>query len=126
MNLIFPSSNNPYNLRKFQEIRNHNIKTVFNGSETISYRGPKIWNLVPDDIKHSQSLKVFKAKIKNWKPDGCDCRICKIFDQRTGFYFDTFFTYNYYDIFNIVDFNLFFLIYLENTIFMHFNQLEIN
>ena len=35
MNLIFPSSNNPYNLRKFQEFRTDNIKTVFNGSETI-------------------------------------------------------------------------------------------
>ena len=84
MNLIFPSSNNPYNLRKFLEFRTHNIKIVFNGSETISHRGPEIWNLVPGDINNSESLKVFKTKIKNWKPDGCDCRICKVFVNGLG------------------------------------------
>ena len=85
MNLIFPISNNPYNMRKYQIFETHNIKSVYKGSETIAYRGPIIWNLVPDDIKTSKTLNEFKVKIKTWKPDGCNCRICKLFINGLGF-----------------------------------------
>ena len=85
MKLIFPISNNPYNTRKYQDFKNHNIKTVFKGSETIAYRGPMTWNLVPDNIKTSNTLNEFKAKIKTWKADGCTCRICKLFVNGLGF-----------------------------------------
>ena len=37
-----------------------NIKSVYYGSETISYLGPKIWNLVPKCIKVSENL-IFKS-----------------------------------------------------------------
>ena len=50
--------------------------TVNRGLETIRYRGPKTWKLVPDDIKEAKSVAEFKAKIKNWKPNKCDCRLC--------------------------------------------------
>ena len=62
MKLIFPNSNNPYNTRKYQDFKTHNIKTAFNGSEAITYRGPITWNLVPDNIKTSNSLNEFIAK----------------------------------------------------------------
>ena len=62
MNNIFPGSNNPYNMRTQQ---------------TISYRGPKTWALLPNLMKESVSLSVFKIKIKDWKPVGCSCIICK-------------------------------------------------
>ena len=29
----------------------------------------KIWDLLPNDIKGSKSLEIFKNKVKNWKPD---------------------------------------------------------
>ena len=51
-------------MRIAKDFKGHNIKTVYNGSETISYRGPLIWKLIPDDIKISKSLNEFKAKIK--------------------------------------------------------------
>ena len=42
-----------------------NVRTIYYGTEAISYRCPKIWALVPDEIKNLISLTLFKAKIKN-------------------------------------------------------------
>ena len=45
-----------------------NVRTVIYVTETIRYRGPKTWELVPTKIKECKSLKEFKDKIKQWKP----------------------------------------------------------
>ena len=34
------------------------------GTDTIANLGPKLWKLVPDEIKNALSLSVFKSKIK--------------------------------------------------------------
>jgi len=60
-------------------------KTVNKGLETIRYRGPKTWELVPKDIKDSSSLSTFKSKIKHWKPFGCTCRLCKTYIPDLGY-----------------------------------------
>ena len=61
------------------------VKTVNRGIETIRYRGPLTWELVPDDIKESESLSIFKDKIKSWKPSGCSCRLCKNYIPGIGY-----------------------------------------
>ena len=61
------------------------VKTVKLGIETIRYRGPLTWELVPDDIKESESLSIFKDKIKSWKPSGCSCRLCKNYIPGIGY-----------------------------------------
>ena len=61
------------------------VKTVNKGLETIRYRGPKTWELVPEEIKNSKSLPVFKDKIKDWKPLGCTCRLCKTYVNDLGY-----------------------------------------
>ena len=68
MNDVFPESTNPYNLRNAPTFKVSNTHSVYNGTETISFRGPKTWALVPNDIKQSKSLAEFKAKIRRWKP----------------------------------------------------------
>ena len=67
MKSVFPDSLNPYILRNGPESKTSNIHTVSNGTETITFRGPNTWSLVPEDIKNSNSLSEFKAKIKLWK-----------------------------------------------------------
>ena len=62
-----------------------NPKKVFSGLETLRVLGPKIWNLVPGDIKKSSSVSIFKDKIKTWVPTHCPCRICKIYAANLGF-----------------------------------------
>ena len=74
-----------YNLRTDVSFASNNIRTVHYGLQSISYLGPKIWKLVPNNIKESTSLGVFKVAIKKWVPDGCPCRLCKNYVQNVGF-----------------------------------------
>ena len=85
MSDIFKFRDIPYNLRNMNPFLSTNVKTVYNGTETISFRGPKTWALVPDEIKNVTSLSAFKSKIKQWKPKGCTCRLCKTYIQHIGF-----------------------------------------
>ena len=85
MNHIFEKRHNTYNLRNDCTWASSNIHTVYNGTETISFRGPKTWMLLPDNIKESKSLYDFKTNVKKWKPEGCTCRLCKIFIPGIGF-----------------------------------------
>ena len=62
-----------------------NIRSEHYGKESLSYLGPKIWNIVPSDIKTSTSLKDFKQKIRKWKPDKCPCKLCKTFIAGIGY-----------------------------------------
>ena len=66
MKHVFPDREIPYNLRNLDPFQSTNVSTVFNGTETDAFRGPKIWAIVPEDIKKSISLIRFKEKIKNW------------------------------------------------------------
>ena len=85
MKLIFPDRAIPYNLRNGNPFQSTNPRSVFNGTETISYRGPITWSMVPNEIKCSKSLAEFKAKIKTWEPKDCTCRLCKIYVKDIGF-----------------------------------------
>ena len=69
------------------------ISTVNRGEETVRYRGPATWNLVPEGIKASESLAIFQDRIKQWKPVDCSCRLCKRYVKDLGYGFfkgDTF------------------------------------
>ena len=59
--------------------------TINRGIETIRFMGPKIWNVVPEEIKKTKTISAFKEKIKNWKTVGCPCRICKSYVSRLGY-----------------------------------------
>ena len=43
---------------------------------SISYRS-LIWNLMAGYIKDSESLDIFKSKIRKWKAINCPCCLCK-------------------------------------------------
>ena len=74
-----------YNLRNWVQFSLPAIRTVYHGSESISFLGPKIWNMLPDKLKNASSLEVFKASIKSWKPENCPCRLCRLYVQNVGF-----------------------------------------
>ena len=61
------------------------IRTENNGKETLRYRGPITWNLLPAEIKSAKTLQSFKDKIITWKPQGCTCRLCKVYIRNFGF-----------------------------------------
>ena len=85
MKNIFPIRDISYNLRHKNPFQSKNVNTVYNGTETLSFRGPKTWEMVPEIIKQSASLSEFKAKIKHWEPKNCMCRLCKTYVAKIGF-----------------------------------------
>ena len=85
MKSVFTDTSNSYNLRNKPEFKTCNVRTVSYGTETLTFRGPKTWSLVPMEIKNLKSLSEFKAKIKHWKPEGCTCRICRFYVANLGF-----------------------------------------
>ena len=47
---IFKSKTNTHNLRKNRLWEGFNARTVFYGIATIRFRGPKTWDIVPNNI----------------------------------------------------------------------------
>ena len=67
---IFEVQNPSYNLKSsYNHFRRESIKTVHYGLQSIKYLGPKIWELVPNNIKYSSSLSEFRKLIRSWKPE---------------------------------------------------------
>ena len=52
---------------------------MYNGTETLPFLGPRIWETVPDQIKKVNNLEELKFIIKLWNPENCPCRLCKNF-----------------------------------------------
>ena len=50
---------NIYNLGDFQELESSLKRTVKFGTETISYREPQIWNLIPERLRALETLSKF-------------------------------------------------------------------
>ena len=40
-----------YNFRYFQEFQSERKRTVFYGLETVSYRAPQLWTILPEEFK---------------------------------------------------------------------------
>ena len=82
MTELFQIKKTKYDLCKGNVLISRNVKTVLWHGKYIV---PKIWELIPTDIKNCKSLNCFKSKIKLWIPYDCPCRICKIYIQNLGF-----------------------------------------
>ena len=77
--------NNHYNPRRKNHFETPFVRTVYNGTESVSYLGPKIWDIVPKEYKTLNSLNSFKESIKNWVPLNCPCSLCKTYVHGVGF-----------------------------------------
>ena len=64
-----------YNFRTISDFLPYDPKTVHQGTESLSFLGPKVWDMVPSHIKESSNLVLFKTKIRNWSPENCPCRL---------------------------------------------------
>ena len=79
-----------YDLRKKTEFKRNIVKTVYNGTETLTFLGPRMWRIAPGYIKKSNSFEELKLKTKLWNPENCPCRLCKRFLPQVGFYWHIF------------------------------------
>ena len=83
--MTFLWKNNNYSLRGNNVLTTRRVNSVRYGTETVSFLAPKIWDILPKDIKDSESLDIFKRKIKKWIPLECPCRLCKTYVPQVGF-----------------------------------------
>ena len=74
-----------YNFRSKSDFLVPSVNSVFNGENSIRYFGPKIWNLVPNELRNVSNFGTFKAEIRKWKPPNCPCRLCKNYIRNIGF-----------------------------------------
>ena len=73
-----------YNLRKLSQFYRPKVNSVYNGTESVSFLGPIIWDLVPNELKDIGNLAAFKKAIKKWSPEKCPCRLCKVYISNVG------------------------------------------
>ena len=59
----FPPKMRPYDLRNNNSFKRRRANSVWHGTESVSCLGPKLWDLVPNEIKESVSFNAFKFKI---------------------------------------------------------------
>ena len=76
---------NGYNLRHQNTFKRPIVNSVYNDTETVSFWGPRIWELIPIEIKELVSLNGFKKAIKKWKLVTCLCRLCTTYIYHVGF-----------------------------------------
>ena len=82
---IFQKRIVPYNLRSENSFMSRQVNSVYHGTESLSFLGPKIWEQVPQEIKESENIAIFKSKIKKWTPSHCPCRLCRAYLPQIGF-----------------------------------------
>ena len=76
MNEVFNfQENESYNLRSGKHLADRNMYTAHFRTDTICRLGPKLWKLIPDNIKYASTLSAFKAKIKYWTINNCPCKL---------------------------------------------------
>ena len=66
-----------YNSRGNNFLNKRRANSVRYGTESVSFLAPKIWDILPKEIKNSEALNGFKLKIKNRVPQECPLRFCK-------------------------------------------------
>ena len=81
---LFIKSNHNINLRSGQDLIVPSVQSVLKGKNSLRYFGSVLWNSLPIDIRISETISVFKSKIKKWKPDCCKCRLCKEYLEGVG------------------------------------------
>ena len=74
-----------YNLRNHPTFTKDKANTTQYGTESMNILGPKIWDIIPSEIKNSVTLDSFNVNMKNWKVENCPCRLCKTFVVGLGF-----------------------------------------
>ena len=59
--------------------------SVHYGHDSLRYFGPRIWEIIPSEIKQCTNLSEFKCKIKKWIPSDCPCRLCRNYIGGLGY-----------------------------------------
>ena len=65
-------------------IQSHVIMVNY-GLKSLRYLAPKVWDIIPLEIRNSGSLTEFISNIKSWIPKHCSCTLCRIYIYHVGY-----------------------------------------
>ena len=74
-----------YNLRNNNEFVQPRVRSVGNGRESVRFRYPQLWQILPQTMRNSGSLAQFEANIKHWKGENFPCKLRRTFIPSLGF-----------------------------------------
>ena len=82
---IFDIRNVNHNLRSQTYFPVDPINTTQYGLNSIRYYGSKVWNMIPSELRDISNFEVFKSKIRQWEPIGCNCKLCQTYINSLGY-----------------------------------------
>ena len=85
MSDIFKLRENTYNLKNFHLFESQNLRIKKFGLDSIAYRASQLWKNVPEEIRNSISLPMFKKKINKLSLISCSRNCCRKYIHHAGF-----------------------------------------
>ena len=85
INDIFIQRSISYSLRYGDDAQLPKVRTTSFGVESIAWLGNKLWQNLPQEIKQSNSLTIFKKQIRCRNGGKCNCRLCQVYIPKVGF-----------------------------------------
>ena len=85
MNDIFQPRAVSYNLRSQIDFTRPNVNSEHFGISSLRYMAPKVWDMVPNDMKNVNDIETFKNNIRKWKPVNCHCKLCLDYVSYVGY-----------------------------------------
>ena len=74
-----------YNLRHNSLFSRSLVKSVYKGTENLSFLVPKFRDILPNTYKDILDLNSFKVALKKLRPVNCACRIFRVYIPNDGF-----------------------------------------
>lgn len=84
-NIFVERQYNGPTLRSNSDFVKPSVHSVHYGTDSLRYFGCSVWNLIPNEIKYTDSLDKFKMLIRKWTPEVCPCRLCKTYLEGIGY-----------------------------------------
>ena len=76
MSEIFNLRNIDHSLHSQTDFKQGPVNTLNYGLKSLRYLAPKIWKIIPLEIRNSSSITEFITNIKSWIPKHCPRTLC--------------------------------------------------
>ena len=83
--IFVESGYNGPQLRNEKHFRIPNVNKIYKRMESLKAFAPRIWELVPRELKCINDVGKFKIEIKKWQPTECPCRLCRDYESGLGY-----------------------------------------
>ena len=79
---LIERSSSSYSTRQPYDLTVPRVNQTSFESRSIKFKGARLWNHFPQNIKSADNLSTFKLLIKNWMGPSCGCSYCLFAERR--------------------------------------------